>query len=604
MVDSPIANHTSAQMAATFSSANQPANFSVANQSFAHRDGNPTTANELSARGNNTSYVHQPPSEILGVSQSSGQTKVNPTVVNNTDRTSTSLPSVAVVTDERSWQTPSTMTSEPTASATTVPFTSPLANPLPVNVSSNTVPVAPANSSRQTHADIAHTGSASQSQNNASTETHNVTPRQTAHSPAVAVKSNTPIAAYIPPSDQSVNDASILSSGQQTVNLSGDKAFTNYMQSEDVSASTTVESMPQQGVAPQVTAESAQQYSEVVNHGAHNTKPENQPNSVPSIKGNGDLANESPARSSTVSDWTPQAGAGAITPIVGDNVAAATNLPEHIALPGNGDRTQSTGNSSVKNNSAAPGAKKSGSDVAPDTTNSKSIDAGGTASDGSLHAAQRNGQQVQHSQTDTVQGTGASVKGAEGSASQLQTAVTHPAPGESATTLRGAGATQNTSPQTPQRSDPATNDLDGGQAPGTSGINAAKLIHSLGETGMNVAMRSSEFGDISIRTSVSPQQMLTQISLDHSDLSQVLSSHVSSTQTKLEHDYGLRSVIEVNHQGASSSGDSGNSAPREQKDFIRTAPIVHAATAVESDTDIGSGSPMSAGNGIRLDIRA
>jgi hypothetical protein len=155
-----------------------------------------------------------------------------------------------------------------------------------------------------------------------------------------------------------------------------------------------------------------------------------------------------------------------------------------------------------------------------------------------------------------------------------------------------------------QRGDPASNDLDGSDTAATSGINTAKLIHSLSETGMNVGMRSSEFGNISIRTSVTPQQMTAQISLDHSDLSQALTSHVSSVQSKLENDYGLHTVIEVNHQGAASSGESGNSASGEQKEFVRSTPIMNAAVAAEPEMDPEHGGPVSVSNGLRLDIRA
>ena len=93
-----------------------------------------------------------------------------------------------------------------------------------------------------------------------------------------------------------------------------------------------------------------------------------------------------------------------------------------------------------------------------------------------------------------------------------------------------------------ERSDTGSSGLDGDELTATTGINAAKLIQTMGQTGMNVAMRSNEFGNISIHTSVSQQQMLAQISLDHGDLSQALASHVSSVQTKLENESGLHTV--------------------------------------------------------------
>ena len=135
-------------------------------------------------------------------------------------------------------------------------------------------------------------------------------------------------------------------------------------------------------------------------------------------------------------------------------------------------------------------------------------------------------------------------------------------------------------------------------------INTARLIQTIGQSEMRVGLHSTEFGNISIRTSVTPQQMTAQISLDHSDLSQALTSHVSSVQSKLENDYGLHTVIEVNHQGAASSGESGNSASGEQKEFVRSTPIMNTAVAAEPEMDPEHGAPVSASNGLRLDIRA
>jgi hypothetical protein len=188
--------------------------------------------------------------------------------------------------------------------------------------------------------------------------------------------------------------------------------------------------------------------------------------------------------------------------------------------------------------------------------------------------------------------------------SQAQAAVLHGASHQEATPLRTAGGLEDVSRQGLQRGDPASNEWDRGDAAATSGINAAKLIQTMGQTEMSVGMRSSEFGNISIRTSVSQQQMLAQISLDHGDLSQALSSHVASMQAKLENESGLHTLIEVNHQGALSSGDSGNSSQREQQEFVRSGRTASAAVAAEPEPGIGQGAPFSANDGVRLDIRA
>ncbi len=78
-------------------------------------------------------------------------------------------------------------------------------------------------------------------------------------------------------------------------------------------------------------------------------------------------------------------------------------------------------------------------------------------------------------------------------------------------------------------------------------------------------MHSSEFGDISIRTSVAQQQMQTQISVDHGELGNALSAHIPNMQTKLGSEYGLHATIEVNQSGASFSSDGDRSQQHQQQ---------------------------------------
>jgi hypothetical protein len=137
-----------------------------------------------------------------------------------------------------------------------------------------------------------------------------------------------------------------------------------------------------------------------------------------------------------------------------------------------------------------------------------------------------------------------------------------------------------------------------------TGINAAKLVQTMGETEMRVGLNSTEFGAISIRTSVSQQQMLAQISLDHPGLSQAISSHIASMQTKLGNDYGLDTLIQVNHQGASMAGEQGGSQAREQRASSPSFPAAGVALAAEPDVGISPAALAGASNGYRLDIRA
>jgi hypothetical protein len=137
-----------------------------------------------------------------------------------------------------------------------------------------------------------------------------------------------------------------------------------------------------------------------------------------------------------------------------------------------------------------------------------------------------------------------------------------------------------------------------------SGISAAKLMQTISESEMRLGLSSSGFGDISIRTSVSNHQLLAQISLDHTELSQAISAHVSSLQSKLGDEYGLRASIEINNFASPHSGEQGHSS---QKEKGAAAGISSAAEAVVPGGEVNGLNPevfVSAANGTRLDIRA
>lgn len=146
------------------------------------------------------------------------------------------------------------------------------------------------------------------------------------------------------------------------------------------------------------------------------------------------------------------------------------------------------------------------------------------------------------------------------------------------------------------------NSLNGDAVP-ASGINSAKLIQTMGGTEMHVGMHSEEFGDISIRTSMSQQQMVAQISLSHNDLSQAISNHLSTVQTKLGEEYGLHASIEVNNQGAPLSGGQGDSSQRNHQSYGSSGGAKRIAPTEFSDSSPSMVALASAGSGHGLDIR-
>ena len=135
------------------------------------------------------------------------------------------------------------------------------------------------------------------------------------------------------------------------------------------------------------------------------------------------------------------------------------------------------------------------------------------------------------------------------------------------------------------------------------GINTARLIQSMSESEMCVGMHSVEFGEISVRTSVSQQQMLAQISTEHVDLGAAISAHIPSIQEKLGNDYGLHASIQVNQGGASFSNERGRSSQREQRASVLTLEPFNSGAPAEIER-LTARVPKTSGDGYRLDIRA
>jgi hypothetical protein len=186
----------------------------------------------------------------------------------------------------------------------------------------------------------------------------------------------------------------------------------------------------------------------------------------------------------------------------------------------------------------------------------------------------------------------------------MQTVLTHTVPHEGgAIPQRAASGTPDAAHAGKAQDLPASAHGTGGETVAASGINSAKLIQTMGETEMHVGMHSTEFGDISIRTTISQQQMLAQISLDHGDLSQAMSAHVALVQTKLGDDYGLHTSIEINNQSPLLSGDSGSSSQQEQRSSYGAARNKEIVLPETHDSSIGLGIAVSTGNGHGLDIR-
>jgi hypothetical protein len=223
-------------------------------------------------------------------------------------------------------------------------------------------------------------------------------------------------------------------------------------------------------------------------------------------------------------------------------------------------------------------------------------------------AGQNSGQSSQNTNGNADQTESVSARVATSSLSQAQAQVQ---------TIAASGASHEIASSAPmprgladgsrlaeQTEAPISNQRDMGEGAVTTAINSAKLIQAMGQTEMRVGLHTTEYGDISIRTSVSQQQMQAQISLDHSELSQAIAAHISSVQTKLGDEHGIQASIQINNQGTSYSSDSGQPSQRQQYAFAGSTGPADAADYAEADNGMSLGMLAATGNEHRLDIRA
>ncbi len=264
------------------------------------------------------------------------------------------------------------------------------------------------------------------------------------------------------------------------------------------------------------------------------------------------------------------------------------------------------GATSLGANANATGVPSTGSTSAT-STNAVSATAAKNNTQDSSNSPSRDGQAgndaALRTQTDTTLAANAVVR-TDTSAQPfvLSTATAHADAQTASSTTTSDATPSHVSDARNLPADPANTSLPAAGA----AINTARVIQNMNETEMRVGMRSTEFGDISIRTMVTQQQMQTQISVDHSELVSALTAHIPSVQAKLGADYGLHASIEVSQGGASFSNNQGQSSQKDYKPFTPSTQI--AGTAPLADTDRMIARPAAVASplleGSRLDIRA
>jgi len=367
-------------------------------------------------------------------------------------------------------------------------------------------------------------------------------------------------------------------------------------QSGDLQASNVAHVLLQQLTPPQLAPDAAASLHSAVQPG--------QSNLATSYGGAADADNAVSLKQAVASSVEQTV---VISPI-GDSFLLPRNLITVAGVSNNAtgvaDASQPTTKAAQKDAPTTATAKNQDSLDATSAGTTKATATSAGTHDASSHFAQSSSQSSHDSATDASQGAAATSRAVDSGAPQSTAVVMHAASPDNTTPHRAADIPADTTRPSHDREVQASIHADANETVAPSSINTARLIQSMSETEMRVGMHSSEFGEISIRTTVSQQQMLTQISLDHNELSQAISAHVSGAQAKLGDEHGLHALIEINNQGASFAGNSEQSSPREQRPFTNFARSQSFVAPSEVDRAVSVGALASAGSGHTLDIRA
>jgi hypothetical protein len=243
------------------------------------------------------------------------------------------------------------------------------------------------------------------------------------------------------------------------------------------------------------------------------------------------------------------------------------------------------------------------------TANSGTVNSGDTISSkipstqGSIaadHSAQNGTSLPQHAPGDSSPATPPAIKPLEVSVTQTTPVSNHTALG-TPNQPHAASSTSDVLPKAQDSADAAAEQLERTGFTAAAGINTARLIESMSESEMRVGMHSAEFGDISIRTSVSQQQLTAQINVDHSELGSAIAAHLPSLAGKLGGEFGLHASIEVNQLGGSVTGGNGQSSHQSHKMTPQSVPPDSSVLHADSDPIT---LPVESLENSRLDIRA
>jgi hypothetical protein len=309
--------------------------------------------------------------------------------------------------------------------------------------------------------------------------------------------------------------------------------------------------------------------------------------------------------SASAPNSTSGSAAGAAGFVVVQSAATAVTLAAAMTIPAPGMASGPMGNPISSTQPSAPKTTGTSTVAMSDGASSNGATAGTAKSSSTASSATTQvpapAPSGQRTQGDASAAATVAAKPVEASAS-ISTAASsgmQHAVATSATTPQAATRLAGEAPHTSELPHSMSGAPEAGESPAVSAINTAKVIQSMGETEMHVGLRSAEFGEISIRTAVSQQQMLAQISVDHSDLGNTIAAHLPAMQAKLGNEYGLHASVEVTQSGTSFTGNGNQSSPQQQKSFAQAVAVEHEASEIDNQSV-----RASVDGAQRLDIQA
>ena len=244
--------------------------------------------------------------------------------------------------------------------------------------------------------------------------------------------------------------------------------------------------------------------------------------------------------------------------------AIGSTFSPGMILPADAAAGTSTDKASQFKSSSATFTLSSG-----DTNSSKTSPAQGSIS--ADHSAPNGTPLPQHAPGDSSPATPLAIKPLETTAA-LTTPVSNHAALITPSQPHAASSASDVLTKAQDSADAAAEQLERTGSTAAAGINTARLMQNMSESEMRVGMHSAEFGDVSIRTSVSQQQLMAQINVDHGELGSAIAAHLPSLTSKLGSEFGLHASIEVNQLGGSVAGGNGQSSHQNHKMSAQSVP--------------------------------